>query len=158
MEPIEYIDETNPSPETIALYELIFELQKAYMETMKWADRVAQTRFGITGPRILLLSAIAPEARTVSELARTMGSSRQNIQRTTNALVESGLAEYVANPNHRRAKLVRLTAAGDKVMKAWAKGGGQEIQNVAENLPVKKMANAVRTLKEVRELFQNTKL
>ena len=86
-----------------------------------------------------------------------MGPSRQNVQRTTNALVDSGLFEYVDNPNHRRAKLVQLTKEGDKVMKAWASGGGQKTQNVAEKLPVKEIVSAAKTLVEVRELFQEAK-
>jgi DNA-binding MarR family transcriptional regulator len=41
-----------------------------------------------------------------------MGLTRQNVQRIADWLVESGIAEYVDNPHHRRAKLVALTKQG----------------------------------------------
>jgi DNA-binding MarR family transcriptional regulator len=41
-----------------------------------------------------------------------MGLTRQNVQRIADWLVESGIAEFVDNPNHRRAKLVALTKEG----------------------------------------------
>ena len=55
---------------------------------------------------------------SVAAIARTMGLTRQSVQRTADLLVQDGLAEYHENPHHRRAKLVQLTPRGLKVLQA----------------------------------------
>jgi DNA-binding MarR family transcriptional regulator len=150
MESFKFIDELKPSPEQRALYELTFEIQRVYVEIMRGCDDIARG-LGTTGPRILTLSTIAPRPVTVSDVARTMDLSRQNTQRTTDALAAKGLVEYIDNPNHRRAKLVQLTAEGKKVMREWARVGGYWMQSLAENIPAKQLASTTDTLKSVRE-------
>ncbi|MGF1629505.1 MAG: MarR family winged helix-turn-helix transcriptional regulator [Kiloniellaceae bacterium] len=49
---------------------------------------------------------------TVPQIARMRPTSRQRMQRLANELAAEGLVEFVANPNHRRSKLVRLTHKG----------------------------------------------
>ena len=41
-----------------------------------------------------------------------MGITRQSVQRIADLLVADGLAEYLPNPSHRRAKLLRPTDEG----------------------------------------------
>jgi DNA-binding MarR family transcriptional regulator len=41
-----------------------------------------------------------------------MGITRQSVQRIADILAERGLAEYLPNPAHRRAKLLTPTEAG----------------------------------------------
>lgn len=151
MQTIDFIKESNPSSEAVAMYELIFELQKTYAEMMRFTDNIARS-LGTTGPRILTLSVVAPGPATVSDIARRMDSSRQNIQRTTDALVENGLAEYIPNPNHRRAKLVQLTDSGSKAMREWARVGGQGVQKLAANVAKKRLVSAARTLNQIRRI------
>jgi DNA-binding MarR family transcriptional regulator len=67
---------------------------------------------GMTAARWQVLGAIGSEPKTVAAAARQMGLTRQNVQRIADWLVESGIAEFVDNPNHRRAKLVALTKDG----------------------------------------------
>jgi DNA-binding MarR family transcriptional regulator len=49
---------------------------------------------------------------TVPQLARRRPLTRQTVQEQVNRLVAAGLAELLANPDHARSRLVRLTAAG----------------------------------------------
>lgn len=67
---------------------------------------------GLTAARWQVLGAVLREPHTVSEIARAMGLTRQSVQRLANALVADGMAEYLPNPGHRRAKLLQPTAAG----------------------------------------------
>ena len=67
---------------------------------------------GLTAARWQVLGAIGGEPKTVAAAARQMGLTRQNVQRIADWLVESGIADFVDNPNHRRAKLVALTKEG----------------------------------------------
>lgn len=67
---------------------------------------------GLTAARWQVLGAVLRAPLTVSDAARAMGLTRQSVQRLADALVADGLAEYVDNPRHRRARLLRPTDAG----------------------------------------------
>jgi DNA-binding MarR family transcriptional regulator len=66
----------------------------------------------LTAARWQVLGAVLREPLTVSQIARAMGLTRQSVQRLADALVADGLATYMPNPAHRRAKLLRPTAEG----------------------------------------------
>ena len=59
-----------------------------------------------------VLGGVLDEPRTVADVSRRMGMTRQGVQRVADLLVGRGLAEYRANPAHRRAKLLACTEAG----------------------------------------------
>lgn len=67
---------------------------------------------GLTAAWWQVLGAVLPAPLPVAGIAREMGISRQSVQRIADLLVERELAEYVPNPAHLRAKLLRVTAAG----------------------------------------------
>ena len=67
---------------------------------------------GLTAARWQVLGAVLSTPLTVAGVGRAIGITRQSVQRTADLLVGEGLAEYVDNPAHRRAKLFRPTAAG----------------------------------------------
>jgi DNA-binding MarR family transcriptional regulator len=67
---------------------------------------------GLTAAWWQVLGAVLPAPLPVAGIAREMGITRQSVQRIADLLVGSGLAEYVDNPAHRRAKLVRVTDSG----------------------------------------------
>ena len=51
------------------------------------------------------------------QIARRLGYARQSVQRTADLLVESGLAEFTANPDHQRSPYLEPTARGREVLK-----------------------------------------
>jgi DNA-binding MarR family transcriptional regulator len=67
---------------------------------------------GLTAARWQVLGAVLREPLTVAGIARSMGITRQSVQRLADILADDGLVDYVPNPSHRRAKLVRVTEAG----------------------------------------------
>lgn len=67
---------------------------------------------GITAAWWQVLGGVLDAPRGVAAIAGRMGLSRQGVQRVADILVERGLAEYLPNPGHRRAKLVACTEAG----------------------------------------------
>jgi len=89
-------------------------------ETLRLAGRLTlagdalMSGIGLTSARWQIMGVIAymPSPRTVSALARTMGQSRQAVQRIVNELAAAGLVELRPNPAHKRAPLVVLSAAG----------------------------------------------
>jgi DNA-binding MarR family transcriptional regulator len=71
---------------------------------------------GLTSARWQVLGAILREPLSVSAIARAMGLTRQSVQRLADALVSDGMAEYLRNPRHRRAKLRRAVATMDRII------------------------------------------
>jgi DNA-binding MarR family transcriptional regulator len=89
---------------------------------------------GQTSARWRVLAAIDETPLSVAQIARAWWLTRQSVQRVADVLVEDGLVTYEDNPNHRRAKLVRITPAGLKILheirlrqKTWAESLGAQI-------------------------------
>jgi DNA-binding MarR family transcriptional regulator len=85
-----------------------FRLNGLFMEV---AQRLA-AEGGLTASWWQVLGGVLDEPRTVADIGRRMGMTRQGVQRVADLLVERGLAEYRPNPAHRRAKLLACTEAG----------------------------------------------
>jgi DNA-binding MarR family transcriptional regulator len=94
-----------------AFTELVIEVFRINGAMVAVGDELTRD-LGLTTARWQVLGAIGNEPKTVAAAARQMGLTRQNVQRIADWLVESGIAEFVDNPNHRRAKLVALTKEG----------------------------------------------
>ncbi|MGH3340127.1 MAG: MarR family winged helix-turn-helix transcriptional regulator, partial [Propionibacteriaceae bacterium] len=67
---------------------------------------------GITAAWWQVLGGVLEQPRSVADIARLMGMTRQGVQRVADLLVARELAEYRPNPAHQRAKLLACTAAG----------------------------------------------
>lgn len=81
----------------------------------------------LTSARWQVLGTVLHEQHTVAAIARSMGLTRQSVQRIADRLVLEGLAEFLPNPAHRRAKLLSSTEKGLNSIKrirprvaAWA--------------------------------------
>lgn len=100
-----------------------FRLYGGFLE----AAEVMTKPVGLTAAWWQVLGAVLRQPLSVSGIAREMSLTRQSVQRIADLLVEKGLAEYVPNPAHRRAKLFQPTVAGyesiaslREVQHAWA--------------------------------------
>ena len=73
--------------------------------------------FGITSARWKILGALSlsGEPQTVPQIARSMGLTRQAVQRLVDAMHEDELLLFHENPDHKRAKLISLSKLGDAV-------------------------------------------
>jgi DNA-binding MarR family transcriptional regulator len=116
-----------------ALTELILATFRANGALMEVAQRLA-SEGGITAAWWQVLGGVLDAPRSVAEVGRVMGMTRQSVQRVADVLVEHGLAEYRANPNHRRAKLLAPTEAGRWAIRRitlaqhpWANEVGDEV-------------------------------
>ncbi|MFS2175172.1 MarR family winged helix-turn-helix transcriptional regulator [Rhizobium pisi] len=74
-------------------------------------DRLAKPE-GQTSARWQVLAAARRCDMSVAQIARALGLARQGVQRLADVLEREGLIAYADNPQHQRAKLVRLTAEG----------------------------------------------
>lgn len=113
---------------------------------------------GLTSARWKVLGALAQSGlpMTVSQIAVSMGQTRQGVQRLSDAMVKAGILAYEDNPHHKKAKLVAMTSKGKDVFLAldrkqipWANNNSAEIS--AEEMEValgilKKMVRKLETL------------
>jgi DNA-binding MarR family transcriptional regulator len=67
---------------------------------------------GLTAAWWQVLGGVLDRPRSVAEVGRLMGMTRQGVQRVADLLVARHLAEYRPNPAHQRAKLLACTEAG----------------------------------------------
>jgi DNA-binding MarR family transcriptional regulator len=86
----------------------VFRLNGQFLSV---AERLARPA-GLTAAWWQVLGAVLREPLPVAGIARTMGVTRQSVQRVADLLVERGLAAYAPNPAHRRAKLLTPTEEG----------------------------------------------
>jgi DNA-binding MarR family transcriptional regulator len=103
-----------PAPQTdagAALTDVVLETFRLNGRLLEVAQGLA-AEGDITAAWWQVLGGVLDEPRTVAEIGRRMGLTRQSVQRIADRLVERGLAEYRPNPAHRRAKLLASSEAG----------------------------------------------
>ncbi|MCB5178745.1 MarR family winged helix-turn-helix transcriptional regulator [Streptomyces antimicrobicus] len=104
---------------------------------------------GLTAARWQVLGAVLHEPLPVAGIARAMGITRQSVQRIADLLAAKGLAEYVPNPAHRRAKLLRPTAAGRAAVARIGPGHAALADQLAAHLGEEAFAETVRVLERL---------
>jgi DNA-binding MarR family transcriptional regulator len=89
---------------------------------------------GQSSARWQVLAAVEHGSVTVAAIARALNLARQSVQRVADVLADEGLTAYDDNPDHLRAKLLRLTPAGHAALtaiqdaqRAWADDLGAEL-------------------------------
>lgn len=75
---------------------------------------------GLTAAWWQVIATVLSEPLSVADISRSIGNSRQSVQRVADLLVDQGLAEYQPNPAHRRAKLLAPTEEGRSAVRAIA--------------------------------------
>jgi DNA-binding MarR family transcriptional regulator len=104
-----------------------------------------------------VLGAVLSEPLPVSGIARTMGITRQSVQRIADLLVDKGLAEYLPNPAHRRAKLLTPTDEGRTAAARIGPGHAALADRLADALGEDGLAETVRVLERLSAALEQTK-
>lgn len=107
---------------------------------------------GLTSARWQVLGAIAMQhtPAPVVRIAESMGLTRQSVQRIADDLAAEGLVSYAENPNHRRAKLVVLSRAGEALYTAASRRQAPWAQKVTTGISAKEIDAALQTLARMR--------
>jgi DNA-binding MarR family transcriptional regulator len=104
---------------------------------------------GLTAAWWQVLGAVLGEPLTVAGIAREMGITRQSVQRIADILADRGLAEYLPNPAHRRAKLLTPTAEGRAAIARISPGAAAAGAQLAKVLGEQPLAEAVAVLRSL---------
>ncbi|MFE7840374.1 MarR family winged helix-turn-helix transcriptional regulator [Streptomyces sp. NPDC057474] len=123
----------------------VFRLNGQFLSVAEELARPA----GLTAAWWQVLGAVLPEPLSVAGVARVMGITRQSVQRVADLLVDRGLAEYVANPAHRRAKLLAPTPAGHAAIAQIEPGHATLAARLAQALGEEEFAETVRVLERL---------
>ncbi|MFD3378962.1 MULTISPECIES: MarR family winged helix-turn-helix transcriptional regulator [unclassified Streptomyces] len=128
----------------------IFRLNGQFMGVAEELARPA----GLTAAWWQVLGAVLKEPLPVSGIARAMGITRQSVQRIADLLVGRGLAEYVPNPAHRRAKLLRPTEEGLAAVRRITPGHAAFADRLAGTLGEAELAETVRVLERLIDAME----
>lgn len=142
--------------ETRPIDELIFEIFRVNDRLLAVGDATVKD-LGLTSARWLVLGAVALSGTppTVAQIARTMGLTRQGVQRLTNDMTAAGLVEMQDNPKDRRARVVQLTDEGRKAYEAALQRWREEwTAQMEEILTAEEITETMRRLRRLRGLVQ----
>ncbi|WP_369248040.1 MarR family winged helix-turn-helix transcriptional regulator [Streptomyces sp. R41] len=110
---------------------------------------------GLTAAWWQVLGAVLGEPLPVSGIARAMGITRQSVQRIADLLVDKGLAEYLPNPAHRRAKLLSPADEGRAAIARIGPGHAAFADRLAEALGDSELAQTVRVLERLSAMLDD---
>lgn len=145
------MQKTEHSLSGAAMTEMILETFRLNGRLLACGDKLVEG-LGITSARWQVLGAIhfAESPQPVASLARSMGLTRQGVQRIVNELKKNGLVKFEPNPQHRRANLVVLTEKG---MDTYAAADNRQIEWV-NTLTADLDANEIKYALKVMELIR----
>lgn len=141
------------SPAGAALTEMIlttFRLNARLME----AAQVLAAEGGITAAWWQVLGGVLDQPRTLAEIGRQMGMTRQGVRRVADLLVEQGLAELRPNPAHRRAQLLACTKAGYWAIRQISVAQHPWAERIASQIDMDDLANANATMRRLVEVLE----
>lgn len=133
-----------------ALFDLGVEVIHTYFRLRAAGERIGATPPAGTGSFGVMRSLKQNGPQTVPQLARAHEVSRQHIQVVANGLAEQELVEFVPNPAHRRSKLVKLTALGDRQLVAMTRKIADAYHAISEGMDPAEIRAAIRVLSELR--------
>jgi len=112
-------------------------------------------RLGQSQARWQVLSAAADAPKTVPQIARRLGVSRQNVQRIADLLVRDSLARFAANPDHQASPHLVLADAGRRTLAQLTRSARSRHEKLAAQLADSDLAALRRGLRAVRAALQS---
>lgn len=109
---------------------------------------------GLTGARWQVLGTVVWTPMSVAAIARELGVTRQSVQRTADILVAQGLAEYLPNPSHRRAKLLNLTDRGREAVDRIRPGHAALAHQIADELGMEEFKHIAEAITRIATVLE----
>ena len=96
-------------------------------------EEIART-IGQTQARWQVMSAASADPRTVPQIARRLGVTRQNVQRIADLLVAENWASFENNPDHRGSPYPMLNKRGRTALEQLTKAAASSHARLARKL------------------------
>ncbi|KEI44845.1 MarR family winged helix-turn-helix transcriptional regulator [Saccharopolyspora rectivirgula] len=97
-------------------------------------------------------------AATVPQIARSLGLSRQFVQRTVNQARQQEFVELLPNPAHRRSPLIGLTATGHATFTAVEQREQQLLGRIASDITDTDVEATLRVLRTMLAALEDIEL
>ncbi|PAU86063.1 hypothetical protein CK507_16480 [Pseudomonas sp. WN033] len=124
-------------------------------EILRLHGRVMSSRkpsiLGNSTQAIVLASVVlALEPPTVARIARSLGYTRQAIQKTADLMVGEGYVVYADNPHHKRSRQLLATEKGRRVYEQVNRESAEWTEHVAQGLDAPVLLQTLEVLRQVR--------
>lgn len=131
--------------------DLVLETFRLNGRLLASGDKLVEP-LGLSSARWQVLGAIhfAETPQPVAWLARSMGLSRQSVQRIANELEKDGLVSFESNPQHRRANLVVLTQKGQDTYAAADQRQTEWVNRLSREFDLNELRCALKVIGEMR--------
>ena len=140
-----------PSKTGKALFELFWQLPFTYFRLNAMGHRLSAPAGLSPGKIGLMRSLAAAGPQSVAQIARSRPVSRQGVQQIADHLAAAGLIEYIENPTHRRAKLARITAAGERLMRRMLQRQQREAAALSKGFDERAVRTTIAVLRQLSE-------
>ncbi len=135
------------------LTDLILEIFRLNGLLLAAGDELSKD-LGLTSARWQVMGSLVDSPLTVSQIARRMGLTRQSVQRLVDVLTAEKTLQFVENPDHRRSKLVDLTAAGRQKLAAMNEIQIHWSNRLASGISPETLENTLNLLRTLRSNLQ----
>jgi DNA-binding MarR family transcriptional regulator len=133
-----------------ALAKMSFRLNGQFLAIGEELARPA----GLTAALWQVLGAVLRSPRSVADVAREIGVTRQSVQRVADLLVDRGLAAYRPNPAHQRAKLLTPTDAGRQAIHHISPAHAAFAQHLADMVSADDLEASLATVARLSEALE----
>jgi DNA-binding MarR family transcriptional regulator len=140
------VDKRTPAGDVLT--DIVFRTFRLNGQFLAAAETMARPA-GLTAAWWQVLGAVLREPLPVSGIAREMGLARQSVQRIADVLVDKGLAEYLPNPAHKRAKLLRPAEAGWEAIRRLGVSQPAWANRISAAVGERELRQALRTLEKL---------
>ncbi len=148
-------DHSVHSEQGACLAELVDEILRLHGRVMSASKPEA---LGSSAQTIVLASVVlASEPPTVARIARSLGYSRQAVQRVADVLAGEGHVVYAVNPHHKVSKLLVATAKGRAAYEQANRESAQWTERISQGLQAAELELALGVLRRIRRNLEQDK-
>ena len=141
------------TPAAEALTQLILATFRLNGRLLTAGDQLTRD-LGISSARWQVMFAVLDGPLPVAQIARTMGLTRQSVQRVVDRLAAEQVVTFTENPYHQRAKLVHLTDHGRELLQEVRRRQARWANQLAEGLPPHELRAAAALMETVRQRLE----
>jgi len=137
------------------LAELVDEILRLHGRVMSVSKPGA---LGSSAQTIVLASVVlASEPPTVARIARSLGYSRQAVQRVADVLANEGHVAYADNPHHKVSKLLVSTEKGRQAYEQANRESAQWTARISDGLETDELEQTLSVLRRIRRNLEQDK-
>ncbi len=134
------------------LYAVIGDIRLSFNLLRSMADQMHGVLGINTSQRAVMESLAGQNAKTVPDIAREKGVSRQHIQVITNSLIKARLVRSHSNPDDKRTFLMSLTSHGEKNFIEIQKRETIELERLSAAFSANELQSTHDTLQKLNNL------